>query len=134
MIKKTVSYEGYDGNLYTEDFYFHLNEFEVTELEFSKDGGLAQTLERIVKEQDNRAIIAIFKELLIKSVGRKSPDGKRFVKNDEIRDDFIQSPAFSKLFMEMGNSADAAIAFVNGIIPKMPEFGKGKNDSQKKEN
>lgn len=124
MIKKTITYQDFNGESHTEDFYFHLNEVEITELQFSKDGGLDKMLERIVNEQDNREIVAFFKELLIKSVGKKSPDGKLFVKNDEIRDAFIQSPAYPKLFMDMANSAESATVFVNGIIPKIPEFKK----------
>lgn len=48
--------------------------------------------------------------------GEKSPDGKRFVKNQEIRDAFAQTNAYSDLFMELATDAKAAAAFVNGVI------------------
>ena len=55
--------------------------------------------------------------LLLSSVGIKSPDGKRFVKSDEIAQDFVSSPAFDTLFMEIATDADKALQFVKGIMP-----------------
>ena len=37
----------------------------------------------------------------------------------ELRDDFLQTEAYSELFIELASDADAASSFVNGIIPKM---------------
>ena len=47
-----------------------------------------------------------------------SDDGKRFIKNEQLREEFSQTEAYSDLFMELASDADAASAFVNGIIPK----------------
>ena len=62
-----------------------------------------------------------FVEAALKSYGEKSLDGRKFVKNDEVRDNFQQTEAYSALFMELATNADAAAEFVNGIIPKLPE-------------
>ena len=59
-----------------------------------------------------------FKDLVLKSYGEKSADGKRFIKTPEISEAFSQTEAYSVLFMELATDADAAAAFVNGIIPK----------------
>lgn len=117
MIKKTISYTDYNGVERTEDFYFNLTKAEVMEMEMSTKGGLAEMIQRIVAAQDQPAIIKIFKDLIIKAYGVKSPDGKRFIKNDEVVDEFVQTEAFSELFMELATDADAAAKFVNGIIP-----------------
>ena len=117
MIKKTITYTDYNGNERTEDFHFNLTKAEVMELEMSTKGGLAEMIQRIVAAQDQPAIIKIFKDLIIKAYGVKSPDGKRFVKNQEIVDEFVQTEAFSELFMELATDADAASKFVNGIVP-----------------
>lgn len=117
MIKKTITYTDYNGNERTEDFHFNLTKAEVMELEMSTKGGLAEMIQRIVAVQDQPAIIKIFKDLIIKAYGVKSPDGKRFVKNQEIVDEFVQTEAFSELFMELATDADAASKFVNGIVP-----------------
>lgn len=118
MLKKTIKYTDYNGVEREEDFYFNLNKAELTEMELSHDGGLTGMIERIVKEQDSKEIIKVFKDLVLKAYGVKSDDGKRFIKNEEVRDSFAQTEAYSELFMELAMDANAATAFVNGIIPE----------------
>jgi hypothetical protein len=118
MLKKKITYPDYNGVERTEDFYFNLSEAELMEMEMSTNGGLAETIQRIVDAQDSQAIIKIFKDLILKAYGEKSPDGKRFVKSDEIATGFSHTPAYSILFMELATNADKASEFVNGIMPK----------------
>lgn len=117
MIKKPITYTDYNGNERTEDFYFNLTKAEIMEMEMSTTGGLAEMITRIVAAQDAPAIIKIFKDLVLKAYGVKSPDGKRFIKSDELTTEFAQTEAYSQLFMELATNADAAADFVNGIIP-----------------
>jgi len=117
MLKKTISYVDYDGNQRTEDFYFNLSKAEIAEMEMTTSGGLDKVISQIIAEQDGKRIIELFKDLILRSYGKKSPDGKRFIKNQELRDEFSQTEAYSDLFMELATDADAAAAFVNGIVP-----------------
>lgn len=117
MIKKEVTYTDYNGIERTEAFYFNLTKAEIMEMELGTKGGLAEMIEKIVKAQDAPAIIKIFKDLVLKAYGVKSADGRRFMKSDEIRDDFEQTEAYSIIFMELATDADAAAKFVNGIVP-----------------
>lgn len=119
MLKKTITYTDYDGNSRTEDFYFNLSKAEVTEMELSADGGLSKMLEKIVASQDNKRIMEIFKDIIIKAYGEKSGDGKRFIKSDALREAFVQTEAYSELFMELATNAEAASAFINGIVPSV---------------
>jgi hypothetical protein len=117
MIKETITYTDYNGVERKEDFYFNLTKAEIMELEMSTKGGLAEMIQRIVAAQDQPAIIKIFKDLIIKAYGVKSPDGKRFIKNPEVVEEFVQTEAFSQMFMKLATDADAAAKFVNGIVP-----------------
>ena len=117
MIKETITYTDYNGTERKEDFYFNLTKAEIMEMEMSTKGGLAEMIQRIVAAQDQPAIIKIFKDLITKAYGVKSPDGKRFIKNDEVLEEFVQTEAFSQLFMKLATDADAAAKFVNGIVP-----------------
>lgn len=117
MIKKTVTYTDYDGNERTEDFYFHLNKAELMEMQLSTTGGFENKIRQIIAAQDTPELIKIFKELILKSYGVKSPDGKRFIKSEELSTEFTQTEAYSILFMELAQNADAAAKFVNGVIP-----------------
>lgn len=121
MIKKTVTYTDFNGNERTEDFYFNLTQFEVAELDLGVSGvsgGLLGLLKQIVREKDQRQIVEYFKKIVLMSYGEKSVDGRRFIKSEEIRNGFAPTEAFSKIYMELAQDADAAAAFVNGIMPK----------------
>jgi len=117
MLKKTIKYTDYNGNERTEDFYFNLTKAEVMEMEMSTDGGFAEMINRVVAAQDVPTIIKIFKDLILKAFGVKSPDGKRFIKSEELSAEFSQTEAYSDLYMELATNAEAATAFVNGIVP-----------------
>ena len=118
MLKKTIKYTDYDGTEREEDFYFNLNKAEVTEMELSKQGGLSEYIKRIVAAQDAPSLVELFKELICKSYGEKSLDGKRFVKSKELTEEFTQTEAYAELFVELASNAEEATKFVNGIMPK----------------
>lgn len=119
MLKKTIKYTDFDDNERTEDFYFNLTKAEVTEMELSTEGGLEKVLTKIVNTRDNKRMIELFKDLILRAYGEKSIDGKRFIKNQEIRDAFAQTEAYSELFIELCSNTQAAVEFVNGIIPSI---------------
>lgn len=118
MIKETITYTDYNGVERTEDFYFDLNEAEITEMEMSTAGGLGEMIKNIVAAQDAPAIIKIFKDLIAKAYGKKSPDGKYFEKSEQISREFMQTKAYPKLFMKLATDSEAASKFINGIIPE----------------
>lgn len=121
MIKKTVTYIDYNGIERTENFYFNLSKAEVLEMQMSAEGGLAESIQKVVDAKDTPAIIRVFKDLVLKAYGVKSDDGRRFMKTkpDGTRyaDDFKETEAYSQIFMELATDADAAGEFVNGIVP-----------------
>lgn len=118
MVKKTITYKDYNDNERTEDFYFNLSQAELMEMELSISGGLAERIQSIVSAQDTPSIIKIFKELILKSYGQKSLDGKRFIKSQELMDEFSQTEAYSQLFMLLATDEKEASNFVNGIVPQ----------------
>jgi len=117
LLKKTIKYKDLDGNEVEEDFYFHLSKAELVELEMSKKGGLSEMLKRIVASADAPAIIAEFKNIILMSYGQRSEDGRFFKKNQQLRDEFQGSEAYSELFMEMVTDVDAGIQFITSIVP-----------------
>lgn len=118
MFTKTVTYEDYKGNTRTEDFYFNLNKAELVELELSTKGGLTVMMDRIIATQDNPTLFKIFKDLVSKSYGVLSDDGRKFVKNKEVLDDFMQTEAYSIIFSELATNEEAAAEFFNNVIPQ----------------
>lgn len=117
MIKKTISYTDYEGKNRTEDFYFNLSKAELTEMELSEKGGFEKYLEQIMKTEDNKELVRLFKEIILKSYGEKSLDGKRFIKSKELSEAFSQTEAYVELYMELVTDTDKAIEFCNGLMP-----------------
>lgn len=117
MIKETITYTDYNGVERTEDFYFNLTKAELMEMEMSETGGLSETIQKIINAKDVPAIVGIFKDLVLRAYGEKSPDGRRFIKSDELRKSFEQTEAYSELFMKLATDADKASEFMNGIVP-----------------
>lgn len=119
MLKKTISYTDYDGNERKEDFYFNLTKAEIIEWLRSTDGSytLDKYMERIAKEKNGRKIIETFKDIIWRSYGEKSLDGRRFIKSDEVKLAFTETEAYSILFTELVTDAKKAADFMNAIVP-----------------
>lgn len=117
MIKKTITYVDYNDVERTENFYFNLSKAEIAEMELSQSGGLSTMLQKIVETKDAPSLMAIFKDIILKSYGEKALDGKRFIKNQELTDAFTQTEAYSNLFMELVTDDVAAAEFINGLLP-----------------
>jgi hypothetical protein len=120
MLKKTITYVDYDDNQRTEDFYFNLSKAEIAYMELSQTGGASKMIQKIVAEQDSKRLTDLFKDVILKSYGEKSPDGKRFIKNAELTEAFSQTEAYSDLFMELASNTNSAISFINGVFPQVP--------------
>lgn len=132
MLKKTITYEDWNGNIRTEDFYFNLTQVEIIELEFNVVPGtsLSESISDLVKANDMTTIISTIKKILLYSYGVKSSDGKRFIKNDDIRDSFEQNPAFDILYMELATNSEYAADFIAGIIPSSAKQKLGSNPQE----
>lgn len=118
MVKKTITYEDFDGNTRTEDFYFNLSKNELIDMNYSKKGGLDKIIEKMIKTKDAPGMILLVKDLVRKSYGVKSEDGREFMKSKKIRKAFEQTNAYSELFMSLAANEEEALAFIKGIMPK----------------
>jgi hypothetical protein len=120
MLTKSITYTDYNGVQRTENFMFNLSKAELMEKEMATVGGLESVLQTIINSQDQEKITEAFKQIILRSYGRKSDDGRSFIKvldGKPLAEEFAQTEAYSELFMELASDADAAAAFVNGIIP-----------------
>lgn len=118
MYVKEIEYTDFNGVTRKEKFYFNLTKAEILDMELGKTGGLTEYIQKILEAQDTPAIMTLFKTLLLKSYGVKSDDGRRFVKNDQVREDFEQTQAFSDLYMLLALDDNEASKFVNSIVPE----------------
>jgi len=118
VLQKAITFKDLDGNDVTEIFYFNVNKAEIAEMEVSKRGGMSQWIKNVSATENAQEVMSTFKQIILMAVGRRSEDGRRFIKNQEIRDDFEQTEAYSQLFMELVTNAQAGAEFIKGIMPK----------------
>lgn len=116
MIKKSVTFENFDGDTVTKEYHFHLNKAELAQLELSAEGGLSAKLRGILETKNGNLIMETFKNLLLQTVGRRQ--GELFLKTQEVRDEFEYSGAYSAMFMDMILNPGEAVEFMKGIVPK----------------
>lgn len=119
MYKKTLTYEDFDGEEITEDFYFNLNKAEIIEHDdlieaIARYGKRAEKKDEF-GSKDMKTMMSYIKELMFLSYGEKSEDGRRFVKSEEILTDFINSNAFPDIYMEILTDETVATEFVEGV-------------------
>lgn len=117
MLKKVITYKDLDGKDVTEEFNFHISKAEFAEMELSTPGGFGAYLAAMVAAENGAEIIAAFKSILMKAYGVRSEDNKRFIKSKELSEEFMQTDAYSVLFMELITDMDAVISFIRGIVP-----------------
>lgn len=117
MFKYEQKYTDYNGVERTENLYFNFSKAELMEMELSTKAGVEEMLRMMIATNDNAKIVQTFKDLILKSYGIKSEDGKRFIKTKELRDAFEQSEAYSEFFMDMILNKDGIqTKFINGVV------------------
>ena len=78
-----------------------------------------ETVKKIVEAKNQLELTHLFKKIICASYGVLSPDGRKFVKNQQVLDDFMATQAYSDLYIELlSGDGKAAEDFVNGILPK----------------
>lgn len=121
MLKRPITYTDFNGKTVTEDFYFNISMSELMDMELNSEGGVEEYFKNLIakaEKGEKGPVIREFRKIILSAYGVKSEDGKRFVKNDEFRDDFASSAAFDALFIDMATNEKAAENFFMGALPK----------------
>lgn len=118
MLSITKTYKDFNGQSRTEDFLFHLTKAEILDMELSENGGFSTILRKLSARQDIKEIISIFRKLVRMAYGEKSADGRTFVKNDQITENFVSTNAYADIYYDLVTDPDKAAAFINGIVPE----------------
>ncbi len=118
MLKREITYEDFDGNQQTDIFYFNVSKPDLIDLEVGYAEGFGAMIQKVIEEKDHKTLIKRFKEIVLLAYGEKSEDGKRFIKSDQLREEFSQTAAYEVLFMELATDDNAAANFLKGVLPK----------------
>lgn len=118
MFSREFEYTGYDGKPKKDTYWFNLSEAELYEIDLSSIHGFTGEMNRLLKEERTKEIVEAFKGIILGAVGTVSADGRKFIKNDDIREDFYRSKAYSQLFVELVSSGEKVAEFLKGAIPE----------------
>lgn len=118
MLKQTVTFENFNDETVSQDLYFNLTVPELLEMETSIGGGLSDAITTIIKTEDKREILNLFKKIVFAAYGVKSDDGNRFVKSEELNREFEQSAAYDEFFIQLLTNEDTAASFIGKLLPK----------------
>lgn len=118
MFVKKFKYVDFDGVTREEEHMFYLNKAEIIKwMTTNGDYTLDKLVLRLTKERNGKRIMEIFDDLIHKSYGRISVDGRRFEKSEELWKEFKETEAYSQMFSELIQNGDAAAEFIAAILP-----------------
>lgn len=117
MYKKNITYTDFNGDERTDAFYFNLSDAEILELQVSYGGDMSRIMSNMLEKRDAKGLLGIITDLIRTSYGEKSSDGKRFMKNQEVKDSFVTTDAYSKLVLELLNDEKEFEKFMTNVIP-----------------
>lgn len=117
MLKQQVKYEDFDGNTQTETLYFNLNRMEL--ISFQKRYGsenMEKYINKLIEEKQIEPMYDLLNDFVLTAYGIKSEDGKRFIKNDQIREEFKQSLAYEALIEDFHDDSRKVLEnFIAGV-------------------
>ena len=118
MVERTFTCKGFDGKNYEETYGFYLSRADLLKINLGSFVGLDVLMQKLIDAKNGTEIMNIIDRIMMTAVGHESADHKKFLKNDEIRDDFRQSDAYSQLFEELVTDAKKASSFLIGCLPE----------------
>lgn len=129
MLKKTINYTDFDGNSRTEELYFNMTENELLAFAFDMPDAMTESVDdaenmdveaagkKLLEKLGGAGIFKFIKDLVFKSYGVKSEDGRRFIKSEALSTEFTQTMAYDVFLMELLRNDEEAAKFINAVIP-----------------
>lgn len=129
MLKQKVKYEDFDGNIQDETLYFNLSRMELVALQgrYGKED-MAKYIDKLIEDKDLEKMYELLNDIVLTAYGVRSEDGKRFIKNEQIREEFVQSLAYEALIEDFHDETRKVLEnFVTGITSHIRGLNKAEN-------
>lgn len=115
MFKHTVEYTDFNGTERKEELYFHLSLPEVTRLEAEIGKPLEQHIKELTVNKRDKDLLDFLEKIILNSYGQKTSDGKSFIKNKNLREEFEYSQAYAELFEQLILNPELAKKFGESV-------------------
>lgn len=141
MLKKTVKYTDYNGGEHSEDIYFHVsktsiltapdsiyNEIIKIGQDLQQTGKFLENSEGTISDTDPfdknnqaitdavRMIARLLDRLVDLAYGKRSSDGMKFVKNEEVLAEFKSSALYDAFIEQMITNQEEMISFIKQLM------------------
>lgn len=142
MLKKTIKFTDFNGKECSEDLYFHIskttiltssnaiyNEIMSIGLELQERGKFLEDVEENDIDKSDpfnknsqlvadsiRMIARLLDRLVDLAYGIKSEDGSKFIKNQQVREDFKNSAAYDAFVEQLIENQEEMVDFVNQLL------------------
>lgn len=107
----------FDDEPTTKKLYFNLSRREIFEFISRYDNvkSFEQMIKAVTENEDRYQMVKFIDDLVGSSYGERQ--GDRFVKNDVIKEAFLNSPEYEAFFNELMEKPQVVKAFYDGIMP-----------------
>lgn len=121
MIKKTITFEDYNGDERTKDFYFHMNQVEFSKLNGEVPGGIEKRMQKVIEDRDEDGLLRIIDLLVSRGYGEFN-DEDEFTKISRsgrpLFEKFVNTDAYDQLIIELIQNETNIVEFLRGMMPK----------------
>jgi len=137
MIRKTLTYQDYEGKEHTKDFYFSLNQTEFALMNNKMPGGFESYLKRVQEDHNEEKLLEMLVWFIEEGYGIRMGDDD-FIKEDEVGRKlgkrFRCTEACDKLITELLEKENNIGAFLIGMLPESlkPQAQKNVEEAMKK--
>lgn len=117
MIKLTIKYTDFNDNEVEEDVYFHFSQDEMFDYIRENREYIAGEVSNALTTEDYIETYKAVRDLVVAAYGERSKDGRRFVKNEETKLNFVETPRLDVVLEQILESDETMKRFINGILP-----------------
>lgn len=123
MIKQDITYQNLDGATVTKTFWFQLTQKEFVVKAMTSGGEayleslqkMSQLTEEDMATGKAKLVMNTFEDILGDAVGVR--EGDNFIKNEQLRKDFMFSGAYDAFFLKLISEPDSGAKFMQGLMP-----------------
>lgn len=124
MYRVTIKYEDFNNEVVQEELLFHMSTKDWVKADADKKefGGYEAYLTKQIggpqDEVEPARVLETLEDIIRRAYGERSEDGKKFVKNPDKTDAFLESLVYDAFLDELLYTEGFSTAFVQALIPK----------------
>ncbi len=133
MYTVKVNYTDVEGNNVEETLLFHMSSRDWIKADEEKRsvGGYSEYIASYISGDDTSPanVLIVLEDVIKRSYGVRSEDGKKFIRTQEVTDEFLNSLAYDAFLDDLLFRDGLSKDFIQSVLPKNVEIPEGMNDA-----